>query len=534
MNPRQDVSQTLSDPRARATDTTAPVLPEPYQFIRHLGSGGMGDVWECRIGDDPTARVAVKTIRRTLLRDDTIRRRFARECSVLSELSHTSIAKVHRVEPSADPPFLVLELLEGETLADAMIERRDLTLDAILDIGIAIAEALAHAHARGVVHRDIKPSNIFLSARGPVLTDFGLAILRDADDRLTDSGYIAGTIAYAAPELLLSRSVTPEVDVYSLGVVLFECAAGRLPFEGNSPVAQAVARLTASPFRLRDVRPNGPPELEDLLARCLAREPEERPDAAAVAEALITLRAAGEAPQGRRRVGRAVPWAAALVTLLLVGAFVVTPHLLSNAGPAAPNTAMDGVVASPRRSDVIAAGSPAALKQESVTIESPAARGVIVTLTIVRTRRQTRGLTPIEPSPAPNAAAGSFLETGDEVSMLVTIGREGWAEVYLEPTGSRDVVRIFPDEDAPRFVQGGTALDLGVFRIEPPAGTDKLFVVFSEREAGLVAARERMRKSPATAIVGVSEPASRGAIRMTAMSKTGATDVLTTFTIHHR
>lgn len=268
--------------------------PERYQLGELLGSGGMAEVFRSR--DQVLDRdVAVKLARDTVGSRD--RERFKGEARVLARLSHPAIVTVLDAGISADRPFLVLELIEGRTLAD-VLQEGPLDLDGARTLGVELAEALAYAHAAGVVHRDVKPGNVLLGEAGLVkLADFGIARLLGDTVRHTETGAAVGTAAYLAPEQVQGNEVTAGTDVYSLGLVLLEGLTGQRAFPG-SPTESALARLHREP----EVPPSLPPSWQDLLRAMVQRDPALRPGAATVA---AQLRAVQTAPPTQRLDGEA-------------------------------------------------------------------------------------------------------------------------------------------------------------------------------------------------------------------------------------
>ena len=252
-------------------------LGDRYVLRERLGAGGMAVVWAA---EDTRLRrpVAVKVLREG---GDDLARRLRRESRVLAGLHHPAIVDVYDAGEWDGCPYVVLELVEGETLADRLRRDRVLPADEVAVLGAALADGLAHAHELGIVHRDVKPSNVLVSPDGrPRLVDFGIARQDDAT-RITSTGLGMGTAAYASPEQLEGGSLGPSTDVYSLGLVLAEALLGRGVFHG----APAVAVLT----RLRD-----DPDLSEvpeawvpLLGAMTRREPADRPTAASVATALV-------------------------------------------------------------------------------------------------------------------------------------------------------------------------------------------------------------------------------------------------------
>ena len=257
-----------------------------YEIVRLLGRGGMGEVYEAR--DTRLKRlVALKFIAPELSGDPEIARRFEREALSAAALSHPHIATLHALERGDGRVFIVTELMRGERLRDRMARDPLPMLDA-LAITRDVASGLAHAHRRGIVHRDIKPENLMFNEDGVIkIMDFGLASAAQAS-QLTVTGSTMGTPSYMAPEALKGK-VDARADVFALGVVLYEMLAGSLPFPGENALATMYMIAHAEPVSLRDAIPGLPPEVETAVAQMLTKDPQERPDAAAVARTLALL-----------------------------------------------------------------------------------------------------------------------------------------------------------------------------------------------------------------------------------------------------
>ncbi|WP_437726741.1 protein kinase domain-containing protein [Sorangium sp. So ce861] len=289
-------------------DTTAvqpgDVIAGRFEIDGRAGAGGMGEVFRAR--DRSSGRhVAVKVLLERRLDDEV---RFTREAAVLSALRHPGIVEyVTDGETPSGQRYLVMEWLAGEDLS-VRLARGALGVDEALALGARVAEALAAAHARGVVHRDLKPSNIFLVERDVTrakVLDFGIARRGDAKT-ITRAGALLGTPGYMAPEQARSgRDVDARADVFALGCVLFECLTGTPAFLGDDLIAILAKVLAEEAPRVRERCPQVPEALEQLVSRMLAREPEERPgDAAAVAEELEALRGAQRRPSVHTRRSR--------------------------------------------------------------------------------------------------------------------------------------------------------------------------------------------------------------------------------------
>ena len=290
--------------------------PPRYRVERLLGRGGMASVYLA--GDDRLGRqVALKIPSDALADDDVFRARFMRESRLAAKLAHPNIVRVYGAEEDERGLFIVMEYVEGETLADELARRGRLPAVDVLQLGIDLAAALEAAHNAGLVHRDVKPHNIMRAGEGrTMLGDFGVARSHDSTV-VTEHGTVLGTAAYLAPEQARGEHVTPAADLYSLGVVLYEALTGRLPHEGESVPELLLRRERDAPTPVRAVAPEVPPELEDGITQCLARRPEERPASAAALGSLLAGSLA-EAPtrllaQARPSRRRALAVAAAVL-----------------------------------------------------------------------------------------------------------------------------------------------------------------------------------------------------------------------------
>jgi Tol biopolymer transport system component len=337
-------------------DLTPGIRLGPYEILSPLGAGGMGEVYrarDTRLGRD----VAIKVLPQHLTATPDARARFDREARAISKLNHPNICTLHDVGREGDTDFIVLELLEGETLA-ARLTRGPLPLKDLLPVARQIAAALDRAHRAGLLHRDIKPGNIMLARDGAKLLDFGLA-KADASayagpayatstraasevvgDPATGEGTIAGTLGYMAPERLEGHEADARSEVFSLGTVLYEMATGRPAFTGKSAASVIAAILGSEPEPLSSLMPASPPALDHLIRTCLAKDPDSRRQtmrdvaidlewiAGGGSSAAIPVVDVAEAK--RRRIGR-IAGTAALValagaTMLYVGRSIRRPR----------------------------------------------------------------------------------------------------------------------------------------------------------------------------------------------------------------
>jgi hypothetical protein len=268
-----------------------------YRLVARLARGGMAEVWEAT--DEVLSRpVAVKLLLPHLAADDAFHTRFHREAMAAARLSHPHIVSIYDTCSTADTEAIVMELVRGPTLREVLDSKGSLPPARAVAIARQVADALAHAHQSGLVHRDVKPGNILLADDGRVLvTDFGIAKAAEEASDLTDAGQIVGTAKYLSPEQVQGSPVDGRSDVYALGVVLYEMLCGRPPFAAETSTATALARLTTEPLRPRQIRAGLSRELEDVVLRAMARQPDARyPSANALCSALdaVDLRRAVE------------------------------------------------------------------------------------------------------------------------------------------------------------------------------------------------------------------------------------------------
>jgi serine/threonine protein kinase/Tol biopolymer transport system component len=260
----------------------------PYEILSAIGAGGMGEVYKAR--DTRLDRiVAIKVLPTHLADRSELRERFEREAKTIASLNHPHICVLHDIGQQDGIDFLVMEYLEGETLAQRLVKGQ-LPLEQVLQYAIEIADALDKAHRKSITHRDLKPGNIMLTKSGTKLLDFGLAKLKQeaapanvplselptAKDPLTAQGTIVGTLQYMAPEQLECREVDARTDIFAFGAVLYEMATGKKAFEGNSQASLIAAILEREPPAMSSLQPMTPPVLDRAVKRCLAKDPEDR------------------------------------------------------------------------------------------------------------------------------------------------------------------------------------------------------------------------------------------------------------------
>ncbi len=289
----------------------------PYEIVAPLGAGGMGEVYrakDTRLGRD----VAVKVLPQHLSSNAEIRARFDREAKTISSLNHPNICTLHDIGREGDTDYLVMELIEGETLAQRLTKGA-LPMAEVLKVGAQIADALDRAHRAGVMHRDLKPGNVMLTKSGAKLMDFGLARATGLGavtemtssptvvGPLTTEGTIIGTFQYMAPEQLEGQEADTRADLWALGCVLYEMATGKRAFEGKSQASLITAIMGSEPKPISQLTPLAPAALDALVGACLAKDAADRIQSAHDVKLQLQWLAAGGSQTGAPAVVGAQP-----------------------------------------------------------------------------------------------------------------------------------------------------------------------------------------------------------------------------------
>jgi serine/threonine protein kinase len=315
-----------------------------YAVERTLGGGGMAVVYLAR--DDELGRpVALKVLADNLADDAQLRGRFVREARLAARLSHPNVVRVYDAGEEDGRPYIVMECVDGESLAELLLREGRLDADRVAELGLQACAGLEHAHRAGLVHRDVKPANLLLTRDGTLkVADFGIAHAVGGT-RVTEVGTVLGTATYLSPEQALGGSVTPASDLFSLGTCLYELLAGEPPY-GRETLGELFSRRESGPpRRLQGV----PAELEAAVMQCLERDPRDRPASAAelarrVAAApsarasIAVTRVAGTQVIVRRRT---LVWTAALTLLVLalvVGVLALRDGETQSQGPPGGDT----------------------------------------------------------------------------------------------------------------------------------------------------------------------------------------------------
>jgi serine/threonine-protein kinase len=377
-----------------------PLILDRYRLLERLAVGGSAEVWRAR--DEQLGRdVAVKRLHPHLVPDVASRQRLVAEARAAAGLAHPAIVEIYDVDVSGESPALVMELVDGESLATRIAREGPLPPPEAVAIAADVADALFHAHQRGVVHRDVKPGNVLLSADGRTrLVDFGIAhSLADASARLTTTGTVIGTLHSMAPEQLVGGPISPRTDLYGLGAVLHESLTGRPPYAESTPVALAEAQR-AGPPGMDGIDP----ALAAAVAGCLAIEPEARPlHAGALADALRAWLAGDPAPAlALAPIG--VPVDTAAVTMPRPAAQPAAPEPPSSDGP---RRARDGRSAIWPLAAVIALVVVSLVVAAALTTnaQNPGGTGADTSPTVVPTQTAAPSASP-EASAAPEWLAG--------------------------------------------------------------------------------------------------------------------------------
>src|ERR671916_654375 len=245
-----------------------------YRILRRLGAGGMANVYLAE--DEELGRcVAVKILNERYANDDLFIERFNREAKSAASLSHPNIVSIYDRGEAEGTYYIAMEVIEGRSLKELIMTRGPLPISVAIGYTKQILSALRFAHRNGIIHRDIKPHNVLLGPEDRLkVTDFGIA--RAGASQMTEAGSIMGTAQYLSPEQARGAPVTPASALYSVGIVLYEMLTGKTPFNGDTPVEIAMKHLNEPPRPPSELRPEIPPELDQIVLRALAKDPHDR------------------------------------------------------------------------------------------------------------------------------------------------------------------------------------------------------------------------------------------------------------------
>src|SRR5580704_17661487 len=432
----------------------------PYQILSVIGAGGMGEVYKAR--DTRLDRtVAIKVLSAHLVERADSRERFDREARTIAGLNHPHICTLFDIGNQEGIDYLVMEYLEGETLAERL-KKGPLPMEQVLQYAIEISDALDKAHRKGITHRDLKPGNIMLTKSGAKLLDFGLAKLKKdtapanitlskvpTEDAVTAQGTILGTLQYMAPEQLEGKEVDARTDIFAFGVVVYEMATGKKAFEGKSQASLIAKILETNPPPMSSLQPMTPPALDRVVKRCLVKEPDERWQSASdlthelkwIAESGSQIPSQMSAPvKGIRALGLGRrPIILGLVALLF-GAMIASLAIW-NLKPAPPRPVTRTVITLPPGQQLagLDSGPAVALSPDGTHLAYAARQG------------STQQL---------------YLRAMDSLEVKAIQGTEGAAEPFFSPDGQW--IGFFAGDKLKKVaVSGGAAVALGDATTQP-------------------------------------------------------------------
>jgi serine/threonine protein kinase len=330
ISPVEERLSSPSAPRVSADYSIDSIVNNQYRIDEKIGDGGMGTVYRCT---DLVVRrtVAIKFLHPHLVNTSKWLLRFQQEATAIGRLHHPNVIRIHQFCAEADPPFIVMDYVEGKSLSDVLACEGSLSLKRCICLMKQVADALSHAHDMGVVHRDLKPSNVIILKNDVVqILDFGIAKLDDGADtqsaiKLTQTGEVFGSPAYMSPEQCLGKRINAQSDQYSFGCMIYECLTGSPPFVGISPVEVIMKHVSDSPPSLKEssLGKQFPSELELLVQKLLAKQPENRFESMKDAkEALVEVGNSGtkfEKASSAKKVESKTPVSLKLVGVSLLG-----------------------------------------------------------------------------------------------------------------------------------------------------------------------------------------------------------------------
>ena len=252
------------------------IIADRYRLDSLRAHGGMADVWQAT-DLQLTRVVAIKLLKPHLAAESTLAERFRREAIAAANLNHYNIVTVYDAIEDNGRQAVIMEFVDGESLRERLDREQTLSINSVLSIGYSVCSALEAAHKQGLIHRDVKPGNILINtAKRVMLTDFGIAKALDSDEDLTSENIMMGTAKYLSPEQVRGDNLDARADLYSLGLVMYECLAGKVPFVGKNDTDTALARLHRDATDIAKHRPDVDPEVARIINRLIAREPKDR------------------------------------------------------------------------------------------------------------------------------------------------------------------------------------------------------------------------------------------------------------------
>jgi len=304
---------------------TKGTLVSHYRIIEKIGAGGMGEVY---LAEDTklNRRIALKFLPSHLASDEDLRRRFTREAQAAAKLDHPNIVPVHEVSEYYGQPYIAMAHIEGESLRD-VIKMGELSITESIELAVQICDGLQTAHEADIVHRDIKPGNIIIDKSGRArILDFGLATI-PGEDKLTKTGSTLGTVGYMAPEQILGKRVGRQVDLFSVGVILYEMLTGRRPFDGDNDAAVVKAITDSTPDPIARFKSGVTAELQRIIDKALAKDPATRYQHA---DDMVTDLKRLDLETARPRKKRTALWAAAAGLVIIVGGYFLSSYLMNH------------------------------------------------------------------------------------------------------------------------------------------------------------------------------------------------------------
>ncbi len=396
---RQSIEQPEKSEQKRGSALPAEITKR-YEVMAELGRGGMGIV--CKARDRETGEmVALKVLKPDIADDATFMERFKRELRLARKITHKNVCRVHEFNRAGDAAYISMEYVDGESLRAVLRRFGSLPLRKGLEIASQICAGLHEAHTQGVVHRDLKPENVMIDREGHVkIMDFGIAYSSDA--RLTTTGTAIGTPGYMAPEQVQGKDLDPRADVYALGCILYEVFTGAPVFKAETPIAVALKHLQEAPRSPRELEPALPARVEQVVLRCLKKDPGERFASVEDLEAALTGRAAevAVAAGGQTALGAGPPTPppSGAGQTVLVGSPTMTPRAPAPAPAAPPPKSHAALVSGLVAAGVLAAGLVVFLVQRAG--RAPASPSVASA-----PQPQARAPEPETRAPAPEAQA---------------------------------------------------------------------------------------------------------------------------------